>query len=128
MIRGDASEVYALATDLTAVGAEAVPALRATLAEAGDALADEWRANAAETSGAHGKHYPASIDSELVFGVSAIAVEAGPNSAMPQGVMGRGFEFGSANQPPHLDGLRALDGFQGRAERMIDATIGHLLP
>ena len=128
IFRGDASEIYELAGDLSQVGAKAVPAMRGVMDEAGKALAKEWQANARETSGTHGKHYPNSIDSELVFGVGSIAVEAGPNAAMKQGSMGRGFEFGSRNSPPHLDGLRALDGIQGRAERMIDAAVGHLFP
>jgi hypothetical protein len=57
-----------------------------------------------------------------------VSIDVGPNAAKKQGSMGRGFEFGSENQPPHLDGLRALDGAQQRVERMVDATIGHLLP
>jgi hypothetical protein len=126
IFRGDASEVYALAGDLSKIGARTVPALRGVMAEAGKGLADDWRRNAVETSGEHGKHYPASIDSELVFDFGGVSVDVGPNSSRPQGRMGRGFEFGSQNQPPHLDGLRALDGFQMRAERMVDAAVGHL--
>lgn len=126
MIRGDASEVYALAADLSAMGAKSVPAMRGVMDEVGKAFAEEWRANAVETSGEHGKHYPNSIDSELSFGIGDISVEVGPNSAKKQGSMGRGFEFGSINQPPHLDGLRALDGMQQRAERMVDSAMGHL--
>ena len=98
------------------------------MAEAGEAFAEDWRDNAVETSGEHGKHYPNSIDSELVFDLGGVSVDVGPNAAKKQGSMGTGFEFGSVNQPPHLDGLRALDGFQMRVERMVDATIGHLLP
>lgn len=128
MFRGDASEFYALANDMSQVGAKAIPVLRTTMAAAGQALSNEWRDNARETSGAHGVHYPDSIDSELVFNLTGVSVDVGPNSAKPQGSMGRGFEFGSQNQPPHLDGLRAIDGFQQRAEKMVDAAIGHLLP
>lgn len=128
IFRGDASEIYRLAGDLTAVTAKMVPALRATMEQAGEAFADDWRANAVVTSGVHGKHYPNSIDSELVFNLSGVSVDVGPNAAKKQGSMGRGFEFGSQNQPPHLDGLRALDGATVRAERMVGATIGHLLP
>lgn len=125
-MNGDASEIFALAADLSEVGAKAVPAMRGVMADAGDALAKEWAANARVTSGAHGKHYPDSIDSELAFGIGAISVDVGPNSAKPQGGMGKGFEFGSRNQPPHLDGLRALDGMQGRLDRMVDSAMGHL--
>lgn len=126
MIRGDATQVYRLSADLSQIGFKTVPALRVSMLAVGEAFAEEWRRNAEETSGEHGKHYPDSIDAELVFGVTSVAVEAGPNTAKKQGGMGRGFEFGSENQPPHLDGLRALDGIQVRAERVIDATIGHL--
>ena len=126
LFRGDASEFYELAGDMSQVGAKAIPALRETMGQAGEALADAWAANARETSGAHGVHYPDSIDSELVFDVGGVSVDVGPNSAKKQGSMGRGFEFGSMNQPPHLDGLRAIDGFQGRAEKMVDAAIGQL--
>lgn len=125
LFRGDASDFYELAGDMSEVGAKAIPALRATMAQAGTALAAEWASNARETSGAHGIHYPDSIDSELVFDLGGVSVDVGPNAAKKQGSMGKGFEFGSQNQPPHLDGLRALDGYQMRAERMVDAAIGH---
>ncbi len=126
MIRGDASEVYRLAGDLNQIGFKTVPALRVSMTAVGEAFATEWANNARETSGEHGKHYPDSIDSGLVFSVTSVTVEAGPNASKKQGGMGMGFEFGSVNQPPHLDGLRALDGMQVRAERVIDATVGHL--
>lgn len=128
IFKGDASEVYRLAGDFSAVGPRSVAPLREVMAQAGEALALEWRANAEETSGEHGKHYPKSIDSGLVFDVTGVSVDVGPNTSKPQGGMGKGFEFGSENQPPHLDGLRALDGFQQRAERMIDAAIAPLIP
>lgn len=127
-ISGDASEIYALAADLSQVGAKSIPAVRQVMSDAGDAFANEWRSNATETSGEHGKHYPASITAELAFSVTSVSVDVGPESARKQGRMGRGFEFGSANQPPHLDGLRALDGMQARLDRMLDSAIGHLFP
>lgn len=127
-LRGDASEIYRLAGDMSPVGPRSIPALRATMAAAGEAFAQEWSSNARQTSGQHGKHYPDSIDSELAFNLTGVSVDVGPNSAKKQGSMGRGFEFGSQNQPPHLDGLRALDVMGDRVERMVDATIGHLLP
>lgn len=127
-ISGDASEIYKLGADLSRVGFKTVPAVRGVMSDAGDAFAREWRSNAAETSGEHGKHYPSSITAELAFSVSSISVDVGPESSRPQGGMGRGFEFGSVNQPPHLDGLRALDGMQGRLDRMLDSAIGHLFP
>lgn len=125
---GDASEFYALAGDFAKVGASAVGPMRQVMSDAGETLADEWRNNATATSGVHGKHYPASIDSELILSATSIAVDAGPNAGRPQGGMGRGFEFGSMNQPPHLDGLRALETVAPRVDRMVDAAMGFLFP
>ena len=126
MIRGDASQVFELADDLGKISSKAVPTLRSVVDESGKTLAQEWRSNASVTSGAHGKHYPNAITSELLFGVTQIVAEVGPETHRKQGGMGPGFEFGSRNQPPHLDGLRALDVVQPRMERMADAAIGHL--
>lgn len=123
---GDASEVYQLAGDLTQVGFKAALALRPVMTSAGEAFAEEWRRNAVETSGEHGKYYPASISSGLSFDAGGISVDVGPDTSKKQGRMGKGFEFGSKNQPPHLDGLRALDGMQDRVENIVDAAVGHL--
>lgn len=123
MIRGDASEVYQLAADLSQVGARAVPALRSAMDEGGRAFADTWRTNAVATSGEHGRHYPNSIDSELVFSVASVAVDVGPNTAKKQGGMGKGFEFGSKNQPPHLDGVRAMEAVAPAVEALVDSVI-----
>ena len=125
-MRGDASEVYKMAADLSQVGAKAVPAMRGVMFAAGEAFAAEWTDNARETSGEHGKHYPDSISAELAFDIRGISVDVGPDSSKKQGRMGPGFEFGSRNQPPHLDGLRALDGIQMRTERMVDSAVGFL--
>jgi hypothetical protein len=126
LFSGDASEVYKLAGDLSQIGARTVPALRGVMEAGGTALANDWSDNARATSGDHGKYYPDAIDSELVFDLGGVSVDVGPNSAKKQGGMGKGFEFGSENQPPHLDGVRALSGIEARLEAMIDATVGHL--
>jgi hypothetical protein len=126
LIVGDASQVYKLAGDLTGIGARATLALRSPMAAAGEAFAEEWRRNAVETSGEHGKHYPDSITSGFAFDAGGISVDVGPETTKRQGGMGKGFEFGSQNQPPHLDGLRALDGIQDRVEKIIDASVGVL--
>lgn len=62
------------------------------------------RANAKRTAGKHGKHYPNSITSKML---ADLVGEYGPDSAYPQG--GMSFEYGSRNQPPHLDLARSAD-------------------
>ncbi|MET8985833.1 hypothetical protein ABZW49_10330 [Nonomuraea wenchangensis] len=71
------------------------------------ALQEQWQKNARETARRHGKHYPKSITTEQVPAAEAIEWTVGPESMMPQGGMGPGFEYGSRNQPPHWDGARA---------------------
>ena len=118
---GDASEVYKLAGDLTAVTAKMVPALRAGMQGAGESFAEAWKSNARATSGQHGVHYPDAISAELVFDLGGVSVDVGPETGKPQG--GMSFEFGSQNQPPHLDGLRAMKFVEPQVERIIDAAV-----
>jgi hypothetical protein len=106
MIRFDAGELADLAADLGNIGSQATRQMVPVFKEAGDDLAAAWADNARQTAGVHGKHYPASIDAELLISTD-IAVEVGPNPAKPQGRMS--FENGSVKQPPHLDGQRAAD-------------------
>lgn len=122
-----ASEFFDLAADFGKASAKVAAALYDVYADAGDAFAEDWASNARETSGEHGKHYPNSITSETRVALG-IHVETGPDSSMKQGGMGRGFEFGSQNQPPHLDGLRALPIAERRLERAADVAIGFVLP
>lgn len=123
-----ASEFFELAFDLGRAPARVVPAVIATFTEAGEALALAWSANAVATSGAHGVHYPSSITSEAKFSLGGINIETGPDSSMKQGSMGRGFELGSQNQPPHLDGLRALGPVEAALSRTAETVIRGVLP
>lgn len=123
-----AAEIRRLAADLSAVSRKMVVPMRSVFKESGDLLAKEWANNARATSGTHGKHYPNSIDADLTFSLGNIEAEVGPNSGKPQGVMGRGFEFGSVNQPPHLDGLKAVDKLEPLVEKVIEAAVSDLIP
>jgi hypothetical protein len=98
--------------------------MRGAMQAAGVAFALDWKNNARATSGEHGKHYPDSITANLALTVTTVSVDVGPDRAKKQGSMGRGFEFGSKNQPPHLDGLRAMDRAAYRAEATIAAAMG----
>ena len=63
------------------------------------------------TAGRRGKVYPRACTWEASsfagFGGAAYSAEYGPDSARPQG--GMSFEFGSRNQPPHLDLAKSAD-------------------
>jgi hypothetical protein len=126
-VTGGASEFFTLAKDFERSSIKLAAALYDVYAEQGVQFAHDWAANARETSGTHGKYYPDSIDSETHARLG-IEVEVGPNSAKKQGKMGRGFEFGSVNQPPHLDGARALPAAEQRLERAADLAIAYVVP
>ena len=76
----------------------------AVVREAGQEIMDDWRENAHRTSGRAAKWYVPSIQARSRrTGLLRYEAEVGPIG--PGG--GVGFEFGSRNQPPHLDGQKA---------------------
>jgi hypothetical protein len=85
---------------------------------------NDWRDNARQSAGAHGKHYPSSITTEKV---GDSEWEVGPDSALPQGGMGRGFEWGSVNQPPHNDMGQAIVQVPDRLESAVKKWSENLL-
>lgn len=121
-------EIFALARDFEKAPAKVASGLFDAYKGAGEGFRDDWQHNAASTSGEHGKHYPSSITTENRFAGMSIVNETGPESGRKQGAMGPGFEFGSVNQPPHLDGLQAMPLAEKRLEKLADAAIGFALP
>lgn len=100
-----------LASDLADVAVRVKPDMRGVVRDGIRVGADLAKANAKRTAGSHGKHYPRSITSEMHSGLglfgNTISGEYGPDAARPQG--GMSFEFGSRNQPPHLDLAKSAD-------------------
>lgn len=125
---GDASEFRKLALDLGAASAASLPAIRPAFQAAAETVKRAWQDNARATSGAHGRHYPNSITYDTRVLATSVIAEIGPDSSRLQGGMGPGFEFGSQNQPPHLDGLRAIDSTGAFVEQALDVAVGRLLP
>jgi hypothetical protein len=115
MILGDA-EIGVLQADFGKMSAGATTFMLDQLEGGADRLARRWAANARQTSGRHGRHYPDSIDWEYVPGFD-IEIEVGPNPIFAQG--GMSFEEGSRNQPAHLDGQRAGDEELPKLERRV---------
>ena len=71
----------------------------------------------------HGIHYPNSIQ---LTPRGNFAAEYGPDPSRPQG--GMSFEYGSRNQPPHLDIAQSFDIAQARFATRIDQTLDEGLP
>lgn len=123
-----ADEIYGLARDFGEASMKVAGALYDVYDQQGEAFANDWRSNAEESSGDHGRLYPPTIDHEMRISLG-IAVEVGPNPALGRAALaGRGYELGSENQPPHLDGTRELGTVERRLERAADATITYLIP
>lgn len=100
-----------LAADLANIAARVRPDMRDVVRDGIRTGADLARINARRSAGRHGKHYPKAITSEMTSGLglfgNTISGEYGPDVARPQG--GMSFEYGSRNQPPHLDLARSAD-------------------
>jgi hypothetical protein len=130
MLEFDTRALRDLATDIGKIGPATVAGIVGAVTTGGTALEKAWRANATATAGKHGKLYPGSISKDIHVGLGNIYAEVGPDSGKPQGGMGRGFEYGSVNQPPHLDGHKAADVveplFVDAITRAADAGLGSL--
>lgn len=92
----------------------------------------DWRAGARKTAGRHGKHYPSSITHALLRADGAIWSDIGPETDLPQGGMGPGFEYGSVNTAPHPDmavafATNAQDFSDAVAARVDEIIRGSLL-
>lgn len=115
-----------LAADIAAIppaAAKRMPSIVRDGAHAGAQLARDF---ARESAGAHGKHYPNSITAESKkafrgFGAGVYSAEYGPVVGRRQG--GMSFEWGSRNQPPHLDLNKSADiigpAFPGEVRNML---------
>lgn len=126
IFRGDASEVYRLADDLTEVGAKAIPAARAGMQAAGKAFEAAWRNDAARLHDTSSHFYPDSIDSELTFDLRGVSVDVGPNATKKQGFLGPILEFGGTYSPAYMTGANALARMEGPAERALSQALDPL--
>lgn len=116
-----------LAGDLDVAASKLPLAARTITEHAGESLRDRWASNATETSGEHGKWYPKAITASPIPTFAGATVEVGPETGRRQGGMGLGFELGSVNQGPHLDGKRAADVEGPAFEAALEALVGRLL-
>jgi hypothetical protein len=88
---------------------------------------NDWRANATSSAGRHARLYPASIGYDVTQEPDGASAEIGPDKGRPQGALGNLLEFGSANNPPHNDGGRALDAEEPRMVAAVEAVATRLV-
>lgn len=113
----EANGLSVVAAEISAAVVDLAEAGNTLVAESADDIERDWRKNATESAGEHGKHYVKSIKAEVLD--DGLTADIEPDPGMPQGEMS--FENGSTNQPPHLDGQRALDENAPRFARRVAA-------
>lgn len=102
------STIGDLRDDLLRISKEAPVKLRGVVREGIKVGNEVAQTSARRQSGTHGKHYPNAFTAEMhPSGGYVYSGEYGPDAAMPQG--GMSFEWGSRNQPPHLDLNKSAD-------------------
>lgn len=123
----DTSELDALAHDLGEVPGKVAKQAQAVVSRGALNVKNDWQERAKRSAGTHGRHYPYSIGYDLHYGLSGTSAEVGPDSSKKQGSMGRGFEFGSINQPPHMDFLAAAQAEAPRFEKALADLLEDIL-
>jgi hypothetical protein len=122
-----ADEIYGLADDLNVASREVLPAAREAMGVLGQRAEDDWRAAAESRYDMYGRHYPKSITHDVRFTLGgAVEAEIYPDPAKRQGSMS--FEFGSKNQPAHLDGANTTRKLEKVGEALIVSALGRIIP
>ncbi|WP_263165401.1 hypothetical protein [Streptomyces sp. SCSIO ZS0520] len=107
--RFDMSEVRALERHLARSVPRTRQAARAVTVRGAQNIKRDWAANARSTSGRHARHYPRSVSYDIApYGPDIVMATIGPDKGRVQGALGNLLEYGSAKNPPHNDGGRAL--------------------
>lgn len=128
VFRVDASDVDALASDLSA----APDRLRGQVGQIVERGAFNVRRGAqrlirGQITGRYLPHYPRAITYDIERAADVVAAEIGPESGMPQGGMGPGVEFGSANAPPLPHLIPAYEAELPRFYRFLAQASGEVL-
>lgn len=118
-----------LALDLDQAGDKVTAELYPVVKRAAQNIKTVWRRKAKASAGAHGKLYPLAIDYDVDRLGYRIDAEIGPQAGMPQGGMGRGFEYGSIHTAPKPDGTAAVEAeepkFAAQAEAAVLRALGN---
>lgn len=91
-------------------------------------IKNDWRRNAAQSAPKHAPSYPSTIGYDIHRAGPVTLAIIGPDKSGRQGALGNLLEYGSAKNPPHRDGGRALDAETPRFEQQMDAITARGLP
>jgi hypothetical protein len=123
----DGSDLLKLASDIEGGSHKVAEGAFRLVKDHAEKLRDDWKSTARSSAKKHGKLYPRAITAEQVGFANGPEWEVGPESALPQGGMGKGFEYGSVNQPPHLDMGQAVTKIEPQFYAAVEKLAGQLL-
>lgn len=95
----DATQASRLAVDLGVASLAATG--KAIAVTSKGALNVKTRAQALAPKGPHTPAYASSITYDMVYGLTEIRAEIGPDKGRAQGALGNIFEYGTGDTPPH---------------------------
>lgn len=124
----DMREVRALAADLLASeGPVREGARKSIKVGATHTKTDAQRAIRAVTgrNGGHAKHYPRSIDYDILD--DGLAAEIGPSIGKKQAFLGKILEYGTATSPPHPHLIPAAESEQERIAQGLSEAVAKAL-
>jgi hypothetical protein len=117
----DLTELQRITAAIAASGVTVRTEGRAVVSRGALNIKNEWRDNARSSAGAHARLYPNSISYDLTSQGAVVEAVIGPDKDKVQGPLGNLLEFGSAHNPPHNDGGRALDSEEPRFVAQVEA-------
>lgn len=126
-MHADTSGLDDLSADLLLAAERAADEVYPVVKKGAQNIKTDWRKRAKRSAGAHGKLYPRSIGYDIARFGERIDAEVGPDSAMPQGGMGRGFEYGSVHTAAKPDGAAALEAEEPKFVAQIEAAVARAL-
>ncbi|MFJ5973514.1 hypothetical protein [Streptomyces sp. NPDC093060] len=98
--------------------------MRAVVRRGAVNIKKDWQSNARSTAPKHAPAYPSSIGFDAAsYGPDIYMAIIGPDKGGPQGALGNLLEYGSAKNPPHRDGGRALDDEEPRFEAQMALVV-----
>lgn len=121
-INVDTRELDAFAADLKGAAAGAKIVMGAVVRDTARLGNTRAKNIARKTAGRHGRRYPNSF---YAVKITDLEYEYGPTAGKKQG--GMSFEFGSRNQPPHLDLAASADLIEMDFAEKVGAKLGAYL-
>lgn len=122
--KADTSGLRNLEYRLNKAGLKVMPTVVATVSKSSLDIKNSWRDNAKESSGKHASQYPFTVIYEMnqtpTFVESIISPVGGKGTQAPLKAV---LEHGSANNPGHLDGKRALEEHREAIEIFMQAAV-----